>query len=108
MNEILANVNNYNNLISFQENSIVSKILIKNKSGNITLFAFWQDQELSEHTSPFDALVVCLDGEGFVSIDGVQHSIYNGDLILLPANHPHSVRAKSNLKILLVMIKEPL
>lgn len=106
MEEILANVKNLSELVTYQENSIVSKILVKKRAGNVTLFGFWAGQELSEHTSPFDALVYCVEGDGAVTIDGKEYTLSSGDVILMPANHPHSVKAKSNFKMLLAMIKD--
>ncbi|MEJ5286257.1 MAG: hypothetical protein CH6_2437 [Candidatus Kapaibacterium sp.] len=106
MDAILAKVKKLNDLIDYQENSIVSKIITKKKTGNLTLFAFWAGQELSEHTSPFDAFVYCVDGEGIVTIDGFEHHLTVGDVILMPANHPHAVKAKTKFKMLLVMIKD--
>lgn len=106
MDEILANVRNLADLIAYQKNSIVSKVLVKKKTGNVTLFAFSGGQELSEHTSPFDALVYCVDGEGVVTIDGKGYNLSTGDVILMPARHPHAVKATRNFKMLLVMIKD--
>lgn len=106
MNDIVANTKKLSELIEYQENSIVSKVLIKKKAGNVTLFAFWENQELSEHTSPFDALVYCIEGEGNVKIDDQNFVLQGGDLILMPANHPHSVKATTNFKMLLTMIKD--
>ncbi|MCX7908092.1 MAG: cupin domain-containing protein [Ignavibacteria bacterium] len=105
MRDIFENVRKISDLILFQENSIVSKVLFKTNSGNITLFAFWKEQELSPHTSPLDAFVYCVEGEGLIIIDNKEHFLSSGDVILMPANRPHSVKALSNFKILLVMIK---
>jgi len=93
-------------LVEYQANSIVSKVLLKKKSGNVTLFAFWEGQELSEHISPFDAMVICLDGTGMVKIDGKENVLNIGDAIGLPTNRPHSVKALENFKMLLIMVKE--
>lgn len=104
--EILSKGNELTNLIDYQMNSIVSKVLLKKKNGNVTLFAFWGGQELSEHTSPYDAMVICLDGKGSVFIDGNENVIQEGDAIIMPSNHPHSVKANENFKMLLIMIKD--
>lgn len=105
INEIYGKSAKINELVEYQENAIVSKIILKQKEGNVTLFAFWAGQELSEHTAPFDALVLCLDGSAIIGIDGAENLIQSGDIILLPANHPHFVKAKTNFKMLLIMIK---
>jgi len=106
LNEIANNPMPIAKLVEYQANSIVSKVLLKKKSGNVTLFAFWEGQELSEHISPFDAMVICLDGTGMVKIDGKENVLNIGDVIGLPANRPHSVKALENFKMLLIMVKE--
>ncbi|MGB9913773.1 MAG: cupin domain-containing protein [Candidatus Kapaibacteriota bacterium] len=106
MDTIIANVRKLSEMVAYDENAIVSKVLVKKKTGNITLFSFWAGQELSEHTSPYDAFLFCIDGDGIVTIDGQEFFLTTGDVILMPANHPHSVKAKSNFKMLLVMIKD--
>ncbi|MGQ9819039.1 MAG: cupin domain-containing protein [Candidatus Kapaibacteriales bacterium] len=83
-NEILAKSTKINELIDYQENSIVSKILLNQKEGNATLSAFWSGQELSEHTAPFDALVFGLDGIDIVGIDGQENIVQAGDVIIMP------------------------
>jgi quercetin dioxygenase-like cupin family protein len=92
-------------LAAYQEGSIVSRTILKKAAGNVTLFAFAAGQELSEHTAPFDALVSVLDGEAQVTVSGKAHALKAGDTIVMPANHPHAVKAVKNFKMLLVMIK---
>ena len=94
------------NLVDYQDGSIVSKTLIDRKSGSITLFAFDKDQKLSEHTAPYDALVYVFDGKCEITIGGTAHQLESGDLIIMPANVPHAVKALTKFKMLLVMIKE--
>ncbi len=106
--EIVSQVKSLSNLIDYQLNSVVSKVLLKKKSGNVTLFAFWAGQELSEHTSPYDAMVICIDGKGSIFIDGHENVLQAGDVIGMPSNHPHSVKASENFKMLLIMIKDQL
>jgi quercetin dioxygenase-like cupin family protein len=85
---------------------VVSRILLKNKGGSVTVFAFDQGESLSEHTTPFDALFVVVEGEAEVDIDRRAHTVREGEAIILPANRPHAVRAMRSFKMMLVMIKE--
>lgn len=91
--------------INYQPGGIVSKQLIKTATGNVTLFAFDAGQVLSEHTSPFDALVTVLEGEAEVTIAGVSHTVKTGELLQLPANVPHGVQAPSRFKMTLTMLR---
>lgn len=91
--------------INYQTNSIVSQTLIKKKTGTLTLFAFDEGQHLSEHTSPYEAVAYSLEGESEITIDGKRYILNTGDMIKLPANIPHAVKALSKLKFLLFMIK---
>ncbi len=104
--EILGKVRKMEDLVEYQQDSIVSKIVLKQKEGNVTLFAFWKGQELSEHTAPFNAIVVGFDGSGIVTIDGNENIVAKGDIIIMPANHPHAVKATENFKMMLIMLKE--
>jgi quercetin dioxygenase-like cupin family protein len=92
-------------LVNYQEGSVVSRQITKADTGNVTLFAFDQDQELSEHTAPFDALVHILDGEAEIKISGKAFHLKMGEAIIMPANEPHAVRALSRFKMLLTMIR---
>ena len=92
-------------LVNYQDGSIVSRTLIKQSAGSVTAFAFDRDQALLEHTAPFDALVLAVEGEAAVEIDGAPHHLKQGELILLPADRPHAVRATTRFKMLLTMIK---
>ena len=93
-------------LASYQEGSVVSRQIIKEDAGNITLFAFDEGQELSEHTAPFDAVVHVLDGEVDVRISGVTHNLKAGDAIIMPADEPHALKAVTKFKMLLTMIRK--
>jgi quercetin dioxygenase-like cupin family protein len=92
-------------LIGYQEGSVVSRQLVKGGGGNVTLFAFDKDEGLTEHASPFDALVYVLDGEAEVAIAGRPSRLHAGDMIVMPAKEPHALKAPSRFKMLLVMIK---
>ncbi len=92
-------------LVGYQEGAVVSRTLINQKTGTVTLFAFDAGQELSEHTAPFDALVQALDGETEITISGQPHQLKAGDLIIMPANDPHAVKALTKFKMMLTMIR---
>lgn len=94
-----------NDLISYQDGAIVSRIVIKKDTGNVTLFAFDAAQELSEHTTAYEALLQAVDGEGEVTIAGKSHRLRAGDMIIMPAHQPHAVKAVSRFKMLLTMIR---
>jgi len=91
--------------IEYAEGAVVSKIIIRNERGNVTLFAFDKGEFLSEHTAPFDAIVQILDGVGEVVIDGTSFVLNRGESIIMPANVRHAVNAVERFKMLLTMIK---
>lgn len=93
-------------LASYQEGSVVSRQITKDDTGNVTLFAFDEGQELSEHTAPFDALVHVLDGQVEVKISGRPFELETGDAIIMPANEPHALKAVTKFKMLLTMIRK--
>ena len=92
-------------LVTYQDGSVVSRQITKADAGNVTLFAFDKDQELSEHTAPFDALVHILDGDAEIKISGKAYNLNTGDAIIMPANEPHALRALTRFKMLLTMIR---
>jgi quercetin dioxygenase-like cupin family protein len=92
-------------LAEYQTGSVVSRQITKAEGGNVTLFAFDEGQELSEHTAPYDALVEVLDGEVEIKISGQPFALHEGEAIIMPANAPHAVLAKKKFKMLLTMIK---
>jgi quercetin dioxygenase-like cupin family protein len=102
---LAAQVRRMADLIDYQEGSVVSRQVMKGDGGNVTLFAFDRGEGLTEHTSPFDALVYVLDGESEVTVSGVASRLREGDMILMPANAPHALKAPSRFKMLLIMIK---
>ncbi len=92
-------------LILYQEGSVVSKTLLDKGIGTITLFSFDSGQGLSEHTAPFDAVVQIVDGEAEITISGVKHDLQAGQMIIMPANQPHALKASKRFKMLLTMIR---
>lgn len=92
-------------LAEYQDGAVVSRTIIDKKTGTVTLFAFAEGQGLSEHTAPFDALVFIADGKAEVTIEGAPHIVGSGEMIIMPANKPHSLKAVERFKMLLVMIR---
>jgi len=92
-------------LVEYQEGAVVSRTLIKKDTGTITVFAFDKGQALSEHTAPFDAFVFVPEGEATITVSGVAREMKQGDMTILPAGKPHSVKAREKFKMLLVMIR---
>lgn len=100
-----GSVADLNQLIDYSAGGVVSKQLIKNPAGTITLFSFDKGEGLSEHTAPFDAMVQILDGEMTLHLDGVIHEMKKGDAIIMPAGSLHALFAKEQFKMLLTMIR---
>lgn len=92
-------------LVAFQESSIVSRTIIDEPEGTITLFAFDEGQALSEHSAPYDALVMVVEGKLEVKLSGTPHEVDAGESIIMPAGTPHVLKASSRVKMLLVMIR---
>ena len=92
-------------LVDYQTGSIVSSTVIEKKTGTVTLFAFDQGQGLSEHTAPFDAMVCVLDGKVEITISGIPKILDKGDMIIMPANEPHALKAVEKYKMMLIMIR---
>ena len=92
-------------LVDYQEGSVVSRTLINKTTGTVTLFAFDKGQSLSEHTTPFDAMVCVLDGRVEVTISGKPFNVKAGEMIIMPANEPHALKAIEKFKMMLIMIK---
>src|SRR5208283_2792344 len=103
--KLVAKASNLEGLIDYQEGSVVSRTIIEKKTGTITLFAFDENQGLSEHTAPYDAMIQVLDGEVEVTISGKPLKLKQGEMVILPANEPHALTAKTKFKMLLTMIK---
>ena len=93
-------------LVEYSDDAIVSKTLLDRNAGTITLFAFDKGQGLSEHTARFDAVVQILDGTAAITIGSSNHKVDAGQIIIMPANVPHAVRALSKFKMVLTMIRQ--
>ena len=91
--------------INYQDGSVVSKQIIKKPNGNITLFAFDIEESLTEHASPYEAVIYMVDGEMEIKIGGVPYNVKSGETIILPPNVPHGLIALQKSKMLLTMIK---
>jgi quercetin dioxygenase-like cupin family protein len=98
-------ISNMKNMVAYQAGSIVSKEIIKKQTGTVTMFAFDQDQGLSEHTAPFDALVYALEGEAEISIMGELHLLKEGEMIIMPGGKPHALKALRKFKMMLIMVR---
>jgi len=94
-------------LIAYQDGAIVSREIVSQPTGTVTAFAFDQGEQLSEHTAPFDAMVIDLDGEAEIAIGGRPNRLKPGEMIIMPAGVPHALKAVTRFKMLLVMIKKP-
>jgi quercetin dioxygenase-like cupin family protein len=92
-------------LIEYQAGAVVSRTLIDKQAGTVTLFAFDEGQGLSEHKAPFDALVYVLDGQVLITISGKTSNLSTGDMIVMPANEMHALKAVKKFKMMLVMVK---
>ena len=92
-------------LVQYQPGSVVSRTLVNEKAGTVTLFAFDEGEGLSEHTAPFDAMVELLEGEAEVAISGRPFRLKQGEMVIMPANEPHALKALTRFKMLLTMIR---
>lgn len=92
-------------LVSYQDGAVVSREIIKKPAGSVTLFAFDEGQGLSEHTAPFDALVQVVEGEAEIMISSQPHRLQGGEMILMPAQQPHALKALQRFKMILTMIR---
>jgi len=97
---------NITDLIKIQEGAVISREILKKKTGTVTLFAFDAGQGLSEHTAPFDAIVYCLEGEAEITISGNPLLIKSKEMVIMPADKPHSLKALKPFKMLLIMIRD--
>ncbi|OHB67278.1 MAG: cupin [Planctomycetes bacterium RBG_13_62_9] len=102
----LARAARLETLIGYAPDSIVSKAVLDKHVGTVTLFAFDKGQKLSEHTSPYDAIVQVTEGRATVVIDGQPRVVAAGEIIIMPANVPHAVTADERFKMLLIMIRD--
>ena len=104
-NKKLMTPQSINDAIQYQEDSVVSRELIHKTTGTITLFAFDKNQGLSEHTAPYDAFVMITDGQAEIIVSGVKLEMNAGEMLLMPAHSPHSLKAIERFKMVLTMIK---
>jgi len=98
-------IHNLNEMLDYQEGSVVSRTLINKDEGTVTLFSFDKGEGLSEHTTPFDALVYIFDGKAKITISKKDYILEKGQMILMPANEPHALKALEKYKMMLIMIK---
>jgi quercetin dioxygenase-like cupin family protein len=96
---------NIENLIDYQENSVVSREIIRKETGTVTIFAFDKGEGLSEHTAPFDAMVQVVDGTAEIIISGNKNVVKSGEMIIMPGNVPHALNAVERFKMVLTMIR---
>lgn len=106
--KLVAQAVNMRGLVEYQAGSVVSHTIIDKKAGTVTMFAFDEDQGLSEHTAPYDALVYILDGKADIVISGKPVRLEKGELTIMPANEPHALTAVTKFKMLLTMIRSQL
>lgn len=92
-------------LVEYQDGAVVSREILSRGTGTVTVFAFDEGQGLSEHTAPFDALVHVLDGEAEITISGKLLRIKEGEMVIMPANEPHALKATKRFKMVLTMIR---
>jgi quercetin dioxygenase-like cupin family protein len=103
--DLIGTVAALDGLIAYQPGSVVSRTLIDKPAGTVTLFAFDKGQGLSEHTAPYNALVQVIDGEVEITISGRPSRVKQGEILIMPADKPHALKAVSSFKMLLIMIK---
>ncbi len=101
----MTDAQNVNQMVAYQEGSVVSKEIVNKSTGTVTLFAFDKGQGLSEHTAPYDALVVITEGVAEITVSGEKHTVRAGDMLLMPAGAPHALKAIEPFKMMLTMIK---
>ncbi len=102
---LVAQTINLKELTEYQKGAVVSKEILKKETGTVTIFAFDRGQGLSEHTAPFDALVCILDGTAEITISGKSSLVKKGEMIIMPADEPHALKANERFKMMLVMIR---
>ncbi|OGL48239.1 MAG: cupin [Candidatus Schekmanbacteria bacterium RBG_13_48_7] len=105
LNDLTGQVENVLNLLDYQAGAVVSRTLLKKSTGTVTLFAFDEGEGLSEHTAPFDAIVYILDGEAEIMISGKPYRVKAGEMLIMPAEKPHSLKAIKKFKMFLIMIR---
>jgi quercetin dioxygenase-like cupin family protein len=101
----MVDVEKLDEMVGYQKQSVVSRTIIDKPVGTISLFAFDEDEGLSEHTAPYDALVFVYDGEAVITISGKDYAVRKGETLIMPAGEPHALRADTPFKMMLVMIR---
>ena len=101
----MVDVEKLDEMVGYQKQSVVSRTIIDKPVGTISLFAFDEDEGLSEHTAPYDALVFVYDGEAVITISGKDYAVRKGETIIMPTGEPHALRADTPFKMMLVMIR---
>jgi quercetin dioxygenase-like cupin family protein len=101
----VAQVMKLKNLIAYQSGAVVSKTLVNEEEGTVTAFAFDEGQGLSEHTAPYAALVIVIEGQVDIKISGESFHLNEGEMIIMPANKPHALKAVTKFKMILIMVK---
>ncbi len=104
-NELLGKPFKVENLIDYQENAVVSREIVRKETGTVTIFAFDKGEGLSEHTAPFDAMVQVVDGKAEIIISNNSNIVEKGEMIIMPANDPHALKAIERFKMVLTMIR---
>ena len=102
---LVGKVLKLSDLVEYQEGAVVSRTIMDEEKGTVTLFAFGEGQGLSEHTAPFDAIAHILEGEAEIIISGKTLNLLDGEMVIMPANEPHALKAKRKFKMILVMIR---
>ncbi len=105
MDELISRALDLAELVAYQKGAVVSRTLIDKPVGTVTLFAFDEGEGLSEHTAPYDAMVVAVEGEVEITISGAAQTVKAGQMLIMPANQPHALRALIPFKMLLIMIR---
>ncbi|WP_414470252.1 cupin domain-containing protein [Methanobacterium sp. ACI-7] len=105
MSDMIGNVLKVEDLIEYQDGSVVSREIIRKDTGTVTIFAFDKGEGLSEHTAPFDAMVQIIDGKAEITISSNKNVLEKGDMIIMPANEPHALKALEKYKMILTMIR---
>ena len=105
MENLVSKVKRLTDLADYQTGSIISRTIVDKKTGTVTFFAFDKGQGLSEHTAPFDAMVYIIDGEAEITISGKPFYLKQGEMIIMPANEPHALKAVKKFKMMLTMIR---
>lgn len=105
-NDLISKVLKMDELAQYQAGAVVSRTIITKQVGTVTVFAFEDGQGLSEHTAPYDALVQVIDGAAEIMIEGQPYDVKAGEMIIMPAHKPHSLKAKPRFKMILVMIRQ--